>query len=91
MLYATQVSESSSLDIIDMKFMERGHSFLEVDSMHATTKRAKKHQKLYSTMNWAILVTGAHKKNPYNVTQMTFKDFSDLKQLAKKSWFDIFT
>lgn len=43
MLYP--VNNIDHLKIIDMKFMESGHSYLEADSMHSTIERTKKHKK----------------------------------------------
>ncbi|KAK6174152.1 hypothetical protein SNE40_017481 [Patella caerulea] len=47
MLHAVQASKP--LDIIDMKFMETGHSYMEVDSMHSAIERAAKHQRIFTT------------------------------------------
>jgi len=57
MLYA--VSNIEHLKIIDMKFMESGHSYLEADSMHSTIERARKHKKIYTTQEWSLLLQTA--------------------------------
>ena len=46
LLYA--VRTLPNLQIIDQKFMESGHSSMEVDSMHSTIERAWKYQKIYN-------------------------------------------
>jgi len=43
MLYAIS---STSVSLIDVKYMESGHSYLEADSMHSTIERARRHQKI---------------------------------------------
>lgn len=40
------VNRRSNPQIIDLKFMESGHSYLEADSIHATIERARKAKKL---------------------------------------------
>jgi len=71
------------LNIIDLKYMERGHSFLEVDSMHACIEREKKHRQVYTTGGWQLLISMARKEGkPYIVRAMDHGDFCDLKSLA---------
>lgn len=43
MLYA--VNTIDNLEIVDLKFIEIGHSYLEVDAIHATIERGRKHKK----------------------------------------------
>ena len=47
MLYAVQ--NLKNIEIIGLKFMESGHSYLEADSMHATIEKAFRHKKVYTT------------------------------------------
>lgn len=53
MLYA--VNKINNLQIVDLKYMETGHSYLEADAMHATIERTRKHKKIYTTREWALL------------------------------------
>lgn len=81
MLYA--VNKIKHLQVIDLKFMESGHSYLEADSMHATIERARKHKKIYTTREWSVLISAARiKPKPYYVNDMNFNDFYDLQKLA---------
>lgn len=45
------INKIDHLKIIDMKFMECGHSYLKADSMHATIERAKRHKKYFPLVN----------------------------------------
>ena len=53
--------------------------------MHATIERKRKHMKLYTTREWALLISAARiKPSPYQVTVMHYDDFYDLKELTRK-------
>lgn len=83
MLYA--VNKIDNLEIVDLKFMETGHSYLEVDAMHATIERGRKHKKVYTTREWALLISAARiNPFPYNVHTLKILDFYDLKQLSSR-------
>lgn len=87
MLYA--VTNIDNLKIIDLKFMETGHSYLEADSMHSTIERAKRHKKIYSTREWCLLISTARlKPREYYVTNMKFSDFFDLQKLVEDTLFN---
>lgn len=79
MLFA--VNKIESIETIDLKYMESGHSYLEADSMHATIERARKNKKIYTTREWALLMSTARKKS-YNVETLVHSDFHDLKELC---------
>jgi hypothetical protein len=51
-----------SLSVRGLKYMESGHSYLEVDSMHATIERDKKHQNIYTTHELQLLIGLARKE-----------------------------
>lgn len=84
-VYNFTIFDYDHLEIIDIKFMESGHSYLEADSMHATVERARKNRKIYTTEESALLIEmGRQKPRPYNVDTLTFPDFYDLQALASK-------
>lgn len=60
----------TQIEIIDIKFMESGHSYLEADAMHATIERARKHKKDYTTEEWALLIEMVGKNR--NHTKLRF-------------------
>lgn len=62
-----------NIHIIDMKFMESGHSYLEVDSMHATIEQRRRHWLVYAPGEMRAVIEGARqKKDPYTV--LVFND-----------------
>ncbi|KAJ8890176.1 hypothetical protein PR048_009683 [Dryococelus australis] len=74
-LYA--VNKLSHLKIINMKIMESGHSYLEADSIHATTERARKHKQLHTTREWALLVEMTIRKScSYKVKTLKYSDLT---------------
>ncbi|CAI6355658.1 unnamed protein product [Macrosiphum euphorbiae] len=80
-MYAVQTIDH--LQIIDIKYMESGHSYLEADSMHACIERAKKHKTIYTTREWSLLIQMARiKPQSYIVNVNTYKDFYDFQSMA---------
>lgn len=83
MLYA--VANIDNLEVIDLKYLEPGHTYLEVDSMHATIERARRNKKVYTPREWGVLIQMARlKPRPYIVTHLTYLDFYNFKELASK-------
>ena len=73
------------LETIDLTYMESGHSYMEVDSMHATIENARKHQRIYTPREWEVVIRGARKRpHPYAVKVLKHTDFADIKELAAK-------
>nr|CAH7752947.1 unnamed protein product [Callosobruchus chinensis] len=56
MLFA--VNKIHHLNVIDLKFMESGHSYLEADAMHATIERARKHKSITPPENGLFDIDG---------------------------------
>lgn len=85
LLLAQNTDEFSSAEIIDLKYLESGHSMMECDSMHATIERAKKNRKVYLPEEYELIASLARQKpHPYEVKRMTHSDFFDLHELAAK-------
>ena len=83
MLHAVQ--QIDHLETIDLKYMESGHSYMEVDSMHATIENARTHQRIYTPREWQVVIRGARKRpHPYDVKVLKHTDFVDIKELAAK-------
>ena len=83
MLYA--VRSIDHLHTIDLKFMESGHSSMEVDSMHAAIERERKHQKIYNTHEWGMICKAARRGRgsvPYEVYELKHTSFYDFHQLS---------
>lgn len=73
--------------VIEQKFLESGHSYMEVDSMHSATERAQKYVPVYTMQDWLTIFrmarTSRSNKKAYNVVELKFSDFLDLEQLSK--------
>lgn len=88
------MQEDTHLDIIEHKFLESGHSYMEADSMHSAIETAKKNNDIYCMSDWINVFKRArakkiykHKgqkvtKNPYHVKEFIYNEFKDLKTLA---------
>lgn len=78
-----------NLDIIEHKFLESGHSYMEVDSMHSAIEKQKKNVPVYTIQDWLTIFRLARSKrlkskaNPYNIAQMRYTDFLDLSKLSE--------
>ena len=73
-----------SFEKVEHKFLERGHTFNENDSMHSTIETALRKRTVYETTQLATIIEGARIANPYEVTEMTKNDFFDFKDLSTK-------
>ena len=80
MLYAVQ---ATYIQVIDLKYMESGHSSIEVDSMHLAIEKARKHQRIYYVHEWEIICRGARRNTPYDVEQLQFQDFLNFHKLSQ--------
>lgn len=81
----TGTAEFLSADILDLKYLETGHSMMECDSMHSAIERAKKYRKVYSPEEYEMIASLARQKPyPYQVKRMQYSDFFDLHKLAEK-------
>ena len=74
---------NNKLSIINHKFLEKGHSEMEVDSVHSTIESAKKRTKVFVPSQWHTVVTMARKVDPYVTVPLKYGDFLNLKELCK--------
>nr|CAH7712435.1 unnamed protein product [Callosobruchus chinensis] len=75
--------------VITHRFLEKGHTRNEGDSMHAVIENAKKRQSvLYVPEQWITLIRMAKTTGKvYDVTEMSQDDFLDFKSLANtENW-----
>lgn len=82
--------QTSSIDIIEHKFLESGHSYMEVDSMHSAIEKEKKYQPVYIVNDWLNIFRRARSRRnrnkncaPYITKEFKFNEFIDLKDLSK--------
>ena len=78
-LYA--VTHIPHLQQTDHKFMESGHSHMEVDSVHSTIERAKKAGPIYAPSQWYTAARMARRSRPYHVIEMQTTDFLNFKEV----------
>ena len=65
------------------KFLEAGHTFIEVDSIHSTIERTVRHRELYSPSDIDTYIAIAKKRgNKYKTVRLTYGDMIDLKHEA---------
>ena len=76
------VVRTSAISIIEHKFLESGHTQMEVDSIHSAIETAQKNVPVYHPDQWATIVGLARRKKPYQVRQLHHHEFFDLKRLA---------
>lgn len=74
-----------SLEIIDQKFLEPGHTHLECDSNHARIERAKKSSEMKISIphDWFQFVRTVRGKIPLHVVEMKNNDFLSFSSLIK--------
>ncbi|XP_072375619.1 uncharacterized protein [Diabrotica undecimpunctata] len=83
------IVQNSNLNIVQHNFLESGHSYMEVDSMHSAIENAKKNVPVYTMHDWLNIFRLARSKrgrnkrsDPYNVQELRYNDFLDIKTLA---------
>jgi len=72
-LYAT--AKCRNLMTVHHKYMESGHSHMEVDSVHSMVERTKKSGPIYSPVQWYQAARLARKSKPYVVKELHTSDF----------------
>lgn len=94
LLWAVQKIEN--INIIEQKFLESGHSYMEADSMHSSIETAQKNTAIYSMSDWINVFKRARSKtiykkdnkkitkNPYKVKEFKHFEFKDLKHLSEE-------
>lgn len=83
LLYAVQ--HIPYIQVINQKFLESGHTDMEVDSMHAAIEFAKRNTPIYVPSEWHTVVRMARRKQPYSVVPLEYDDFFNFKQIAKEN------
>ena len=59
--------QTTHVTIIHQKFLQRGHSQMEVDSMHSAIELAKRNVAVYTMIDWLNIFRSARRRNPYTV------------------------
>ena len=72
-----------SINIIDHKFLESGHTHMECDSMHSAVEHAKKNTPIYTPYQWDTVLHQARRRNPYTVVPIRHGDMKDYKKVKQ--------
>ena len=67
---------------ITPKYLEKGHTQNEGDSIHAIVERASRKISIYSPSQWSAVIKTARLAQPYIVKDMSLQDFFDFKELS---------
>jgi len=85
------IVQKTHITKVEHKFMEIGHSMMEVDSMHSAIEKSKKHVPVFTVQDWVTVFKTAEStrnrnKNKglytYTVTELGFQDFVNLQLLT---------
>ncbi|KAJ8981068.1 hypothetical protein NQ317_007204 [Molorchus minor] len=66
---------------IAQKFFEKGHSQMEVDSVHSTIEKRLKNRDIYLPTDYIAVCREARAKNPYRVKYLQYSDFQDYSKV----------
>lgn len=77
------INNNFNFDKVSIKYLESGHTQMEVDSMHSSIEQAKKNVSVYSPDEWMTIIRNSRRRQPYTVYKQTFGDVKDLKHLFK--------
>lgn len=93
-MYLFAVKKYPYINSITHKFLVKGHSQNEGDSVHATIERevskSLKSGPIYVPQQYVTIIRGAKKRgNPYEVQELNYEMFLDLKDLAATSGFNV--
>lgn len=78
------------MQVIEQKYLESGHTFMEVDSMHSAIEKEKRYTNVYSVIDWKGIMHRARsnrhnkKAQPFIVKELFFQDMIDVKALASE-------
>ncbi|CAI6353219.1 unnamed protein product [Macrosiphum euphorbiae] len=71
------------IEEIKITFLLPGHTYMPVDSIHATIERFVKNKTVWALSEWSTLITNARiKPLPIVVKNLQYSDFIDWKKLA---------
>ena len=75
------VTKHPSIQQIDHKFCETGHSQMECYSMHSVIEKANKKAAIYVPSEWVTAAKLVRKNSePYHVKRLSFSDFLNFKE-----------
>lgn len=88
-LFLFVINNSQNINILTHNFMESGHSYMEVDSMHSAIESAKRNVPVYTIHDWLNIcrLARSNRRNKssssYYVEELKYADFMDLRSLGE--------
>ncbi len=76
------VENNESINTIDQKFLETGHTHLECDSMHSTIERRSKGLDIHIPDGWVNVIKMARQNKPYAVITLKHTAFLNWQDVA---------
>ncbi|CAB3245065.1 unnamed protein product [Arctia plantaginis] len=77
----------NNLEVFEQKYLESGHTHMEVDSMHSAIEKEQRHSAVYSMIDWKSIMIRARSKRqrnsapPYNVHELHHQDMLDVRAI----------
>ncbi|KAJ8969097.1 hypothetical protein NQ314_001929 [Rhamnusium bicolor] len=84
--YMWLLNEIPTLKVINHKYLLKGHTHMEADTVHAIIERKRKRLKTLEIAvprDWAQFIRTCGNKNPFIVHTMNIDDFKDVSSLLK--------
>ena len=78
------VQSLPNVETIEQKFLEPGHTEMEVDSIHSTIDRARKKIRISCPYEWPAVMQAARREKPYEVYEVDRDDFFELHSLPRQ-------
>lgn len=72
-----------NLESVEHKYLEKGHTQNEGDSVHATIEHASRNISVYTTGQWAAVIRTARPARPYTVKEMSQNSFFNFAEVSK--------
>lgn len=81
------LSHSKNLEVIQINYLIPGHTYMPVDSMHATIESSVKKTIVWAPSQWPTIIEMARKNpGPYHVTTMDYSDFLGFDNIVDHSF-----
>lgn len=82
LLYAVQRLE---IDVLELKFLLSGHTYMQVDSMHAAIEYQTRNATIWAPSEWRTVASNARKEPaPYHVEWLKYTDMLDWKHVESQ-------
>ena len=73
-----------NLRSITQKYLEKGHTQNEGDTIHSKIEKTSKNLSIYTTSQWAAIIRTAPPSNPYKAHELNHCDFFNFKESARQ-------